>query len=101
MELHYCNLDTTEDEKSIYKTWRFVEWETGSNDYGWVKLPVPNEFCLPSSSEEVNITSLAYFSISNAEDRIFLEKEHQAFTKYYLNQLDEIRTAQRANVKLL
>jgi len=81
LEILYCK--RIKDNKT-YETWRFID-DPYSRDYGWSKNSPPNP------------PTISWFSKSNEEDLLFLEKEHKAFMEWYNKEKDEIKNSIKYN----
>jgi hypothetical protein len=84
MNIVYAKQDEPKPNE-VYQTWKWVSFEAAPMgtevEYGWQKQAVPN-----IAAAELK----EWFDVSNREDLLFLEKEREAFDKWYLHNFKDI-----------
>ena len=100
MELHYYK--NIFEEGAEYLTWEFICVDVlvggdvvGGYEKGWTKKKVPNF----TSSQELE--AVTYFSVSNAEDKHFIEMERLYCNAYLDKELKEIDISEENNQKII
>lgn len=98
MELHYAKQMKDDGEERDYQTWKWNDGSERHTEVGWEKVSTPKFSCGETAgklnTDDGQQQAEAWFTISNREDLIFLEKEKISCDYFIDAEKHEIHVAQ-------